>query len=303
MKRLIVISIFVLGTALGISCTPSSRYTVTLNIGLGGESNEEIERTVAILKERVSHFGKPGQASIEGNKVVLQFTSTLESTNVYRLLQTPGRLTMHDMYPRFEMEGFNTALIEYYTREQDTVKPFDRISELILPPVEEYGGSYIMGYVTEEDKKELEALFGLPEWYQYIPRNACPALLPIFNGSESIYEFVLIKGHPDHLPSWNGNIEKVRSRKNKYELPELVIIFDKKGTEDFERFTADNVGCQVALVVDGNVFSSPLVTDPIKNGRCNIGGNFTEAEARMTMALTGSPELTVPVSVESLRRD
>ena len=41
-------------------------------------------------------------------------------------------------------------------------------------------------------------------------------------------------------------------------------------TETFARFTEANVGRQIALVVDGEVFSAPVVREPITGGKLSL---------------------------------
>jgi preprotein translocase subunit SecD len=43
--------------------------------------------------------------------------------------------------------------------------------------------------------------------------------------------------------------------------------------------TSDNIGNQVAIVLDNKVHSAPTVNEPIPNGRLNLSGGFEGIQA------------------------
>ncbi len=60
----------------------------------------------------------------------------------------------------------------------------------------------------------------------------------------------------------------------------IDIQMSKQGTADFNTMATRNAGKQVAIVVDDVVISAPVVNGPdFPDGRIQITGNFTEAEA------------------------
>ena len=61
--------------------------------------------------------------------------------------------------------------------------------------------------------------------------------------------------------------------------PEIILRFDSKGAELFANITRDNVGRQLAIVLDGELYSAPRINEPIPGGSAQITGDFTPTEA------------------------
>ena len=45
-----------------------------------------------------------------------------------------------------------------------------------------------------------------------------------------------------------------------------------------QRLPRNSVGNCIAIVIDGVVYSAPVVREVIENGKCAISGNFSEGE-------------------------
>ncbi|NJK92936.1 MAG: hypothetical protein HC904_14625 [Blastochloris sp.] len=79
--------------------------------------------------------------------------------------------------------------------------------------------------------------------------------------------------------------------------PEVLINFDKEGQEIFGKLTSENVGQRMAIVLDGEIYSSPGIRQPILTGNCVIsGGNMTAQEAEELASVLENP-LDTPVSI------
>ncbi|MDZ4789167.1 MAG: protein translocase subunit SecD [Blastochloris sp.] len=79
--------------------------------------------------------------------------------------------------------------------------------------------------------------------------------------------------------------------------PEVVIDFDSEGKDIFGKLTTDSVGQRMAIVLDGLVYSSPSIRQPITTGNCQIsGGNMTPQEAEELASVLENP-LETPVSI------
>ena len=63
-------------------------------------------------------------------------------------------------------------------------------------------------------------------------------------------------------------------------LPQVSISIGQDGTKEFEKFTTQNIGRSIALVIDGFVFSFPTVVFGISEGRFFITGNFSLNEVK-----------------------
>jgi preprotein translocase subunit SecD len=83
---------------------------------------------------------------------------------------------------------------------------------------------------------------------------------------------------------------------DQYNKPDVSISFDSKGAELFDRITAENVGKQLAIILDGVVHSAPRIQDRISGGNAQITGNFTHEEAAK-LAIVLRESLPAPVKI------
>ena len=86
-----------------------------------------------------------------------------------------------------------------------------------------------------------------------------------------------------------------------YGIAEVRLQFTGVGAKKFAKVTEENVGKQLAIVLDGKVMSAPQIREPILNGQGQISGNFTLEEARMLTSVLNSGALPVPLTVEEER--
>src|SRR5260370_14609483 len=61
--------------------------------------------------------------------------------------------------------------------------------------------------------------------------------------------------------------------------PEVEFTLDAEGTDIFAKVTRENVGHQLAIVLDGELQSAPNIHEPIEGGRGQISGDYTEQQA------------------------
>ncbi len=84
---------------------------------------------------------------------------------------------------------------------------------------------------------------------------------------------------------------------NQFNEPYVSIKFDKKGARIFERITGDNVNKQLAIVLDNNVYSAPVIQEKIAGGQARITGRFTADEARDLAIVLRAGALPAPVNI------
>lgn len=58
----------------------------------------------------------------------------------------------------------------------------------------------------------------------------------------------------------------------------LLISFSEEGAEEWATLTGKNVGRNIAMVIDGDVYAAPVVREKIEQGKCVISGNFSKNE-------------------------
>ncbi len=78
--------------------------------------------------------------------------------------------------------------------------------------------------------------------------------------------------------------------------PAISISFDSEGAKIFDRVTGENVGKQMAIVLDDVVHSAPRIQDRISGGNAQITGNFTHEEAAK-LAIVLRESLPAPMKI------
>ena len=78
--------------------------------------------------------------------------------------------------------------------------------------------------------------------------------------------------------------------------PYVAMNFDTDGAKIFGRVTTANVGRQLAIVLDGELYSAPVIQDAITGGRAQITGSFTLVEAQQLANVLENP-LEAPVTI------
>jgi SecD/SecF fusion protein len=96
--------------------------------------------------------------------------------------------------------------------------------------------------------------------------------------------------------------DRVSSAGASYERDGWVVHlrFDSEGAKKFGDITAAHIHHRFAIVLDGVIFSAPVIQDAIYGGDAQITGHFTEEEARGLASVLQNP-LQIPVSIEEER--
>ncbi len=81
--------------------------------------------------------------------------------------------------------------------------------------------------------------------------------------------------------------------------PIVNLNFNDEGSKLFEQITKENIGKTVAIYLDGQVISAPVVREAITGGQAQISGNFTALEGRQLVGRLNSGALPVPIHLIS----
>ena len=75
----------------------------------------------------------------------------------------------------------------------------------------------------------------------------------------------------------NARVEPSRSNTPGYEVR---VIFNEQGKKTLKEYTSQHKGEPLAIVVDGEVLSAPIIRSEIGQGQCLIQGPFAKAKAQ-----------------------
>lgn len=97
-------------------------------------------------------------------------------------------------------------------------------------------------------------------------------------------------------------ISDARHRPGQFgESPFVSITLNGRGAKIFEQVTSESVGRRLAIVLDGNVSSAPVIRERIGGGQAVISGNFTLDEARDLAIVLRAGALPAPVLIAEER--
>jgi SecD/SecF fusion protein len=80
--------------------------------------------------------------------------------------------------------------------------------------------------------------------------------------------------------------------------PEISFTLDSQSAKTFGDITTENVGRQLAIVLDGELQTAPVIKSPITGGSGVIEGDYTEQEAFGLRAVLENP-LRTPLTIEA----
>lgn len=93
----------------------------------------------------------------------------------------------------------------------------------------------------------------------------------------------------------------VRFDQGGFGQPIVGLTFNAEGAKKFAKITTDNVGRRLAIVLDGKVYSAPVINEPIPSGEAVISGRFSVEEAKDLALVLRVGSLPAPVAIAEER--
>ena len=102
----------------------------------------------------------------------------------------------------------------------------------------------------------------------------------------------------DSQPLMSGeNITNARPQYDQNGQIHVALEFNSRGGSIFERITGENLGRRMAIVLDGKVYSAPVIQSRISGGKAVITGRFTLNAAQDLAVVLRAGSLPAPVTV------
>jgi hypothetical protein len=92
------------------------------------------------------------------------------------------------------------------------------------------------------------------------------------------YLLVHNRKHYFMYPKQGWGLQKTYITQDNKGKPAVEFWFDERGSELFYELTKENIGQALAIIIDGEVFSTPVIQSALRN-KAIITGNFTQKEA------------------------
>ncbi|MEN9921338.1 MAG: hypothetical protein RLZZ517_316 [Candidatus Parcubacteria bacterium] len=124
-------------------------------------------------------------------------------------------------------------------------------------------------------KKQLEAASSSPELLKKVAQSAYST--PVLTG---------------------GNLKRANLVFDQATRKPLVSLeFNDEGSKIFEQVTGNNIGKELAIFLDGELISNPVIQQKISGGQAQINGTFTAAEARDLVNNLNFGALPLPIEL------
>jgi len=175
-------------------------------------------------------------------------------------------------------------------KEGTSVKSELSLFSVLVPYISDQGvmpGS-IVGSARISDTAKVNRFLAMPAVKALFPRDLALmwSVKPIVTGPNKVetdrIELYAIKitGRDGKAPL-DGSVIVDASKQfdEKQGSVEVSMRMNAEGAKTWARLTGDNVGKQIAIVLDGLVYSAPRVNQAIEGGSSSISGNFTTQEA------------------------
>lgn len=94
-----------------------------------------------------------------------------------------------------------------------------------------------------------------------------------------------------------ADIADARPSFDQYGSSYVSLKFSPQGAIAFEKITGENIKKRLAIVLDGEVYSAPVIQDRIAGGEASINGDFTTEEANDLAVVLRAGSLPAPVNI------
>ncbi|MDD6365148.1 MAG: protein translocase subunit SecDF [Bacteroidales bacterium] len=189
--------------------------------------------------------------------------------------------------------------------EDDNYKKANPLFAVLQPAI--YNGSLgtgaCIGFANYTDTAKINRWLSSSQIQALFPAEFKPmwTVKPsTYAGSENIFELVAIKAtsRDGKAPLDGGVVTDARVQYgNNGGSPEVSMTMNAEGANIWARMTKENIGKQIAIVLDGMVYSYPVVNSEISGGSSQITGNFTLDEAEDLANVLKSGKLPAPATI------
>ena len=164
-------------------------------------------------------------------------------------------------------------------------------------------GNACIGYANYADTAKINKYLAMPQVRALFPpefRAMWSVKASPYIPGENTFELVAIKAasRDGKAPLDGGSVTDARVQYgNTNGNPEVSMSMNAQGASVWARLTKENIGKQVAIVLDGMVYSYPTVQSEISGGSSQITGNFTLEEAEDLANVLKSGKLPAPATI------
>ena len=299
------------------------------------EAESAVSNSFNVLRNRIDRFGVT-QPNIQklGNsgRILVELPGVKEPERVRKLLQGTASLEFWATYDNAEIEAYlaeaNATLAQLLGDEETVVEETKTEGDILAEELQQNEadaaaeaayrkqnplfsvlqpsgarGNACIGYAHYADTAKINKYFAMPQIKGLFPPEFKPMWAvkasPYIPGGNT-FELVAIKAtsRDGKAPLDGGVVTDARVQYgNTGGNPEVSMSMNGEGASVWARMTGDNIGKQIAIVLDGMVYSYPMVNSKIEGGSSQITGNFTLEEAEDLANVLKSGKLPAPATI------
>ena len=194
-----------------------------------------------------------------------------------------------------QQEGSNAEL--------DAYKKANPLFAVLSPS--QMRGNACIGFANAIDTATVNRYLAMPQVAEIFPpefKGMWSVKPTEYVAGDNVYELVAIKASSrDGKAPLDGSV--VTDARVDYDsrrgagTPGVSMTMNAEGANTWARITKDNIGRQVAIVLDGTVYSYPTVQTEITGGSSSITGNFSVEEATDLTNVLKSGKLPAPATI------
>ncbi len=289
-----------------------------------------IDAAINVLKTRIDRFGvvAPNVQRIEGQgRILVELPGVTEPQRVRELLQRSANLQFWRTYTYDEIVSdlvdannrltamangndltpADTAASEADSTAVETPAATD-VEDVLFSKLNLTNRGTIVGYARRADLDKIDEMLEEAHKQKVIREDLMllwgnsPVKNPQTGKETDIYELYAIRGNRNALPDLGGEVVTSARSEVRNDLgqnrPVVTMTMNDEGARKWARLTGDNIGRNIAIVLDGVVYSAPNVNNEITGGRSEISGAFTVDETTDLANVLNSGRMEASVEIE-----
>ena len=284
--------------------------------GLATELKELVEGSVAaaynVLQNRIDMLGvtQPNIQQVTGtNRISVELPGVKEPERVGKLLASTANLEFWEVCDPNEAQEvasvlysneLNDAVCDYLIANGASEEDANaKLPRLFMSP--SYNGGCIVAAAAKENVDMLREYFTIPEVVSLFPTDVKLAWSnkSIDGGTKGVFTLYALRGlNGVAAPVLDGTgVTNARSQGGQHGGFEVSMSMDHETAIKWADITERNANKQIAIVLDGLVYSAPMSHGRIDGGESSITGNFDVQEAEDLASVLNSGKAPAPATI------
>ena len=164
------------------------------------------------------------------------------------------------------------------------------------------GVGAIVGYADYKDTASVNNILAMPEIKKMMPRDLklmWGVKASDFDKTGRIFELYAIKSteRNGRAPLEGDVITDAKDEYDQFNKPCVSMSMNTEGARRWAVLTKQNIGKEIAIVLDGYVYSAPRVNGEITGGNSQITGNFTPELTKDLANVLKSGKMPAPARI------